>query len=521
MQLRASAWVKSFRALGVSHTSCQWLARGPPSFPGKAGGLRVSGREALMEQQQPDGGRMPPQNVEVERQVLGACLVDNEAIPRAAEILRGDPQRLFYHRAHAVVWQTLLDLIDDGEPADQYTVEASLRRNGRLDQVGGLPYIVELTGRAASGANVAHHAKIVCDAAQARSLISVGAEMIRSAYDGDDVQTSMSKAMDSLYSLQTVGVAGGYRSARDAALAAMVSFREAKAAGGTVQGVPSGLTDLDEVTAGFQKGDLILLAGRPSSGKSAAAHGIARYAAQQGIPVGIVSLEMSTVQIGQRLLSHESGENLHHIRTGRADEHLLEKAVRDASGLPIWTDDTVGVKMIDIRARARALQRRHKIGLFLVDYLQLVDPDEVGDSSEREVSAISRALKHMAKELNTPVVALSQLSRASQARKDKRPELSDLRSSGSLEQDADVVIFVHRPEQWHIVKEKGTNRDLHGIAELIVAKQRQGPCKTVEVQWCASTTQFRDLAKDASHYPPKPEEAHQETMSWYDSPNNR
>lgn len=445
----------------------------------------------------------------MEQSILGACLVyQSRALEAASAVLRGDPERIFYQRAHAHIWRAICDLEDDGHPVDQLTVSESLAQRGQLEAAGGVTYLAELAGCVASAAQVRHHATIVLEKARWRQMIELAAEIQSAGYEAtqnvDDVVGRFSQQLYDLSNAAATG--GGYRPLEMFISEALEVYDEAAKNPGGLTGVPAGLTDLDDYTSGWQKGDFILLAARPSTGKSALSFGMGRHAAlNANVPVGIVSLEMSGLQISQRLLSIGSGVDLQAIRRGEAGPDgalaIAQAASRDARA-PIYIDDQAGQTIVDIRSRARNLVQQRGVRMLIVDYLQLVDPTEASDSSEREISQISKGLKRIARELNIPVVALSQLSRAPMSRKGHTPQLSDLRGSGSLEQDADVVIFIHRPAQFGIEFDDDGN-DLRNMAELHIAKQRNGPTGLVEVSWDKKTTLFRDLERHAIE-PPAP-----------------
>jgi len=462
----------------------------------------------MTEQPPPEGmDRLPPQALEVEKAVLGACLLDKRGVSRAGEVIRGPDD--FYHRAHGRIWMALVDMFDDDEAIDQLTLSEELKRRGQLEDVGGVIYLAELAGEVASSANVSHHAAILTEKALARGIIELGADMQRMAFDGDDPLEVLTHASEALYKMRDKRQAADGAVRLEVYLAeALEQFDRAHANPDTLTGVTTGLIDLDNLTAGWQASDLILLAARPSVGKTAAGLGFARAAAESGVPVLVQELEMPGIQVGQRMLASGSGVNLHQIRTGRIDDPLraveLNAAAQRDSKLPIYIDDTGGLSITDIRTRARREQVRLSIGLVIIDYIQLVDPDTQSESTEREVSNISKGLQRMARELKIPVIALSQLSRASMSRKDKRPELSDLRGSGSLEQDADVIVFPHRPEAF------GITHDSEGVSEegkgyMIVGKQRNGPTETVKVSWDKKTATFKNLT---------PEYRNEEPPSW-------
>lgn len=453
----------------------------------------------------PDGlDRMPPQAVDLERKILGACLIDRRGIERAMEVLQGDPIRVWYHRPHAHIWRVLRDLWDDDDPVDLSIVGEALKRRGKLDECGGQVYLVELAGETASPANVEMHCRMVMDAARARAVIELASDLSDAAYRSEDVSGAILSAMDGLYSLQMAGPrSGGWRSLSDALSEALSRHDKARKAGTGLTGVPWGLSDLDEMTGGMQPGEVSLLAARPGTGKTSLALQVVRHAALAGIGVGVVSLEMAHAVLGQRWLASAADVSLRAIRRGQAtDEQVddLTNAASSEANLPVWIDDTPGLTITEVRARCRALRRRHGVGLIVIDYLQLIDPDKATESSEREVAQISKGLQRMAMELDVPVLALCQLSRAPMSRGDKRPVQSDLRGSGGLEQDARVVVFLHRPEMHAPASQR---ENLQGVAEIIVSKQNNDETGTIKVQWDGSHTRFRPLAHSTYGEPPQ------------------
>ena len=438
--------------------------------------------------------RLPPQAVEVEQAILGACLIQRSAIGRAAAILCSD--EVFYHSPHGLIWNAILALEAKGEAVDQLTVVEELKRRGQLDAVGGVAYISELGMGVASAANVEHHAKIVAGKHLLRRVIEVGVEMTRQGYEAtQEAEAIVMSASEQLYRLLELGHRpGGYVPIERVMHETLEAAQAAQGHAG-LTGVDTGLVDLNQITGGWQNGDLVIIAARPSVGKSALATGMGLHAAvKSDVGVAIVSLEMANLQVGQRLLAAASGVNLHRLRTGTMGAEAwtqIAHASTTIAAAPIWVDDAPGQSVIEMATRARQLKQRHGIGLVIVDYLQLATATDGqrNISREQEVSRISRGLKGMAKELNVPVLALSQLSRASEARADHRPQLSDLRDSGQIEADADVVVFLYRPEM------QG-KKDQPGRVELLVRKQRNGPTGDVVAHFDAETATFSNAAPD-------------------------
>ena len=441
-----------------------------------------------------DLGRMPPQAVEVEQAVLGAMMLEQRAIVRAVEIL---DESCFYHAPHSRIFAAMTELFEQGTAVDQLTLTEELKRRGQLDDVGGVVYLAKLGSEVATTANIDFHARIVLEKALGRKLIETSSEVIERAYAADeDVQTLLDNAEQKLFTLSENQIGEGFEPLEKVMGETFEHLEHVHAGAGTVLGVDTGFADLNDQMSGFQKGDLIILAARPSVGKTALALTLARNAAvEAGVGMGIFSLEMSKMQLAQRLLSVETKVDLHKLRTGRLrDEdwmnltHNIDRLAR----APIYIDDTPGISVLEARAKARRLQREHGIGMVIIDYLQLMSGHIRTQSREQEISHISRGLKAMAKELDVPVLALSQLSRAVESRTDRRPQLSDLRESGSLEQDADVVMFIYRPEMYDLKSPDGES--LEGLAQIIIGKQRNGPVGSVDLMWNKESATYEAMA---------------------------
>ena len=441
-----------------------------------------------------DLGRMPPQAVEVEQAVLGAMMLEQRAIVRAIETL---DESCFYHAPHSRIFAAMTELFERGTAVDQLTLTEELKRRGQLDDVGGVVYLAKLGSEVATTANIDFHARIVLEKALGRKLIETSSEVIERAYAADeDVQTLIDNAEQKLFTLSENQIGEGFEPLEKVMGETFEHLERVQAGGGTVLGVDTGFADLNYQMSGFQKGDLIILAARPSVGKTALALTLARNAAvETGVGMAIFSLEMSKMQLAQRLLSVETKVDLHKLRTGRLrDEdwmnltHNIERLAR----APIYIDDTPGISVLEARAKARRLQREHGVGMVIIDYLQLMSGHIRTQSREQEISHISRGLKAMAKELDVPVLALSQLSRAVESRTDRRPQLSDLRESGSLEQDADVVMFIYRPEMYDLKSPDGES--LEGLAQIIIGKQRNGPIGSVDLMWNKESATYEAMA---------------------------
>ena len=437
----------------------------------------------------------PPSAPEIEASVLGAMLIEKEAVPKAIELLKTNS---FYLREHQLIFEAMIHLFDLGEPIDTVTVYEELKKREQTDASGGAVYLSKLSQNISSAANIEFHAKIILEKEILRGLITSAHEIARSAYDGtedafDLLDIAESKIFEITESHLKKSYQGMDRAVRDA-----LEYIEAIHSNTTKKfSVPTGFYELDELLGGFQKSDLIIIAARPSMGKTALALSLARNAAiEHKVPIGIFSLEMSTMQLVIRLLCAEGRLNAHLVRTGKLPNEEGVKLSKNAHKLieaPLFVDDTPAQTVLEIRAKARRLKSEHDIGMIIIDYLQLMQGPSNSESREREISHISRSLKSLAKELNIPVVALAQLNRAVEARTDKRPQLSDLRESGSIEQDADVVIFLNRPEYYGIMKnENGDSNE--GVAEIIIGKQRNGPTGTIRLAFIKDYARFENLA---------------------------
>ncbi len=437
-------------------------------------------------------GRVPPQAMEIEVAVLGAMLMEKEAVAKAIEIL---DETAFYKPAHQSIFQAMMSLFERSEPVDLITLTEELRRRGELEKIGGEYYLTELTNKVASAANVEYHAHIVLEKALMRHLIHSSSEVISRAYnETEDSLGLLDEAEQKIFDISEQRMKKSFMSMNVAVHKTMDMLQSIHGKHSGVTGVPSGFADLDSLTGGFQQSDLIIIAGRPSQGKTALALSLARNASVlHDVPIGIFSLEMSVQQLVMRLMCAEARVDAHRVRTGRLPEDEWKKLSTSVGRLykaKIFIDDTPGLGILELRAKARRLKVEHNIGLIAVDYLQLMQGPRNAQSREQEISAISRSLKALAKELNLPVIALSQLNRSVESRNDKKPALSDLRESGAIEQDADVVIFVHRPEMFGIAEQEGESTE--GLAEIIIGKQRNGPTDTVKLQFIKQYARFEN-----------------------------
>ena len=437
--------------------------------------------------------RALPQAVDVERAVLGAMLIDNMAINRVTEVL-GD-ETAFYHTPHRRVYAAIQNLSEHGEPVDQVTLAEALSRRGQLDAVGGAVFIAELAGEMATAANAEYHAQIVLEKAQRRRLIDAATQTIAESYEEtENVRELIDRAEQRVFQIAEGELGKGVRPLSAAIAEAFVAIERAHEHPGALTGVTTGYTELDEITAGLQASDLIILASRPSMGKTALTLCMARNAAIKGdVPVLYFSLEMSTEQLAQRLLCAEARVSSHRLRTGRLSEEEWQRLSEWTGKLidaTLYIDDTPAISVMELRAKARRAKAEYDIGLIFVDYLQLMTASENFGNREQEIAYISRSLKALAKELEVPLVACAQLSRAVESRTDKRPQLSDLRESGSLEQDADVVMFLFRPEVYGIADEEGNTQE--GVAEVILGKQRSGPIGNVFLSFVGEYLRFEE-----------------------------
>jgi replicative DNA helicase len=439
-------------------------------------------------------GRVPPQAMDIEMAVLGAMLLEKNAIARALEIL---DDTVFYKPAHQKIFKAVIGLFEKNEAVDSITLAEELRRKGELDEIGGPMYLSDLTMRVTSAANIEYHAKIVLEKSLLRNLIGASSEISSRAFnEAEDALDLLDEAEQKIFKISEKRLKKSFVSMNDAVVSTMEMLESIHGSNSGVTGVPAGFPRLDNLTGGFQKSDLVIIAARPSMGKTAFVLSVARNAAvDHGVPVGFFSLEMSAQQLVLRLICAEARVDAHSVRTGRLPEdqwHQLSERIGKLYQAKIFIDDTPALGILELRAKARRLKVEHNIGMIIVDYLQLMQGPKSSQSREQEISNISRSMKALAKELNIPVLALSQLNRSLEARPDKRPMLSDLRESGAIEQDADVVIFVHRPEKYGLTKDD--NSSAEGIAEIIIGKQRNGPTDQVELAFIKQYARFDNLA---------------------------
>lgn len=433
--------------------------------------------------------RVPPNNMEAEQSVIGAMLLDKNAISTASEILRGED---FYKESHRLIFETILELYDKDEPVDLVTLVDSLRGKGILETVGGITYLSNLASSVPTTSNVKYYAKIVEDKSTLRKLIMSSSSTIEKCYEAsEDVASILDKAEKDIFDISQKAMVHDFEPMSRILEKGFNEIERMYINKGSITGVPSGFPDLDSKTSGFQKGDLVLIAARPSMGKTAFALNIAQYAAiRNNNSVAIFSLEMSKEQLAYRMLCAEANVDMLKLRTGNLDDDdwvRLAKSAGPLASAKIFIDDTPGISVTEMRSKCRRLKIEHGLDMIIVDYLQLLQGRGKSENRQQEVSDISRSLKTLAKEIDAPVISLSQLSRAPEARSDHRPMLSDLRESGSIEQDADVVCFLYRDEYYNKESEK------KNIAEVIISKQRNGPTGTVELAFIGKYTKFGTL----------------------------
>ncbi len=435
--------------------------------------------------------KVQPQSIEAETSVLGAMLMDKEAICKAVETLSEDA---FYKTAHRKIYSAIIDLFEKNEPVDLVTLTNELKKKGELSNIGGAIYLTTILNSVPTAANVEYYIQIVNEKAIIRGLLSAATEIASMAYQPtEDITQMLDKAEQLIFNIVQRKVNRDFIHIGEMLHDSFAMIEKLYAKKTYVIGVPTGFHDLDVLTAGLHPSDLIIIAGRPSMGKSSFALNIAQYAAiKEKIPVGLFSLEMSKDQLVQRMLCAEARVDAHKLRTGylgEADWPKLTTAAGVLAETPIYIDDSPAPSVLEIRAKARRLMAKYNIGLIIIDYLQLIQGRMNIDNRQQEISEISRSLKALARELNIPVVALSQLSREVEKRGDRRPQLSDLRESGAIEQDADLVAFVYREEYYKPTPEN------EGIAEIIIGKQRNGPIGIVKLAFIKKYTRFENIAK--------------------------
>ena len=438
-----------------------------------------------------DLGKIPPQDIEAEQAVIGSMLTDQDAVSSAIETLKPED---FYREDNKIIYEAILNIYNRAEPIDIITLKAELSSMGKLDAVGGLEYIAVLPDKVPPTANVDRYIKIVEEKAMLRNLIKTANDILSMGYEPtDEPERVMDLAEKKIFDVMQKKSQKGYTPIKDVLVESFSKLEELYNQKQHVTGVPTGFIDLDKMTAGLHGSEFILIAARPAMGKSAFALNIGAYAATRAnIPVAIFSLEMAKDQVANRILCSEALVDSNAVRTGELSDEDLSKLAETSGELSqaqIFIDDTAGISVMEIRAKCRKLKLEKNIGLVIIDYLQLIQGSGKSSSREQEIAEISRSLKILAKEIEVPVIALSQLSRAVEARPDHRPMLSDLRESGSIEQDADIVMFLYRDDYYNEDSEKKNQ------AEVIIAKQRAGSTGTVDLAWLGQYTKFANLDK--------------------------
>jgi replicative DNA helicase len=437
--------------------------------------------------------RTLPHNLEAEKCVLGAILINNQAFNQAAEVIDAHD---FFRDAHRRIFEKMIGLTDRSEPVDLVTLKDELGRSGELDEVGGPAYISALTDGVPRSANVEYYARIVKEKSTLRRLIQSANEMLTRAYDAEqDADDLLDLAEQSIFKIAENRLRAGFVPLSELVGTSYQLIERLQAHKGLVTGVPSGFVDLDEMTSGFQKQDLVIIAARPSMGKTSFVLNVGLNAAiEAGKTVGIFSLEMSNDQLFIRMLTSEARIDAHRFRggfLGDADYERLTTASARLHDAKVFIDDSPGLGLLEMRAKARRLKLEHGLDLLVVDYLQLMQGRGRFENRQQELASISRSMKILAKELDVPILALSQLSRAPEGRTDHRPQLSDLRESGALEQDADLVLFIYREEMY--AQEAERRPEVEGLAELIIGKQRNGPVGTARLAFLKQYTRFENL----------------------------
>lgn len=436
--------------------------------------------------------RIPPQNVEAERSTLGSMLLEKEAIYKSVEVLKPED---FYREAHRVIFEVVTHLANKGEPVDIITVSEELKQRNMLDKIGGIAYLTTLANSVPTAANIEYYARIVEEKSILRAVITAASNILAMGYAGtEDISVILDNAEKQIFQIGQKRNVKGFVSLKNILIETFERIEKIYESKGGVTGVSSGFIDLDRMTAGLQPSDLIILAARPSMGKTTFALNIARnVAVESKIPVVVFSMEMSKEQLALKLLCSEAGVDNQRIRTGTLmdnDWPRLSYALGRLSDCNIFIDDTPGLTALEIRSRARRIKSEHGLGLIVIDYLQLMQSSRSRtENRQQEVSEISRSLKSLAREVSVPVISLSQLSRAVEQRTDKKPFLADLRESGSLEQDADMVAFLYREDYYN------PESDKKNITELIIAKQRNGPVGTIELLFQKEFSKFVGLEK--------------------------
>jgi replicative DNA helicase len=436
--------------------------------------------------------KVPPQNLEAEQSVLGGILLENTAINPVLEIMAGSD---FYSDAHRKIFAAILELSERNQPADIITLSNHLRDKKQLDAVGGALYLSKLVDDVPSAANISHYARIVKEKSVLRNLIATATDILNRTYGaGSDVDSVLDEAEHAIFEISQNKIRPSFYPLKDIIKDSFRTIERLYERKELITGVPTGFTKLDEMTSGLQRSDLVIIAGRPSMGKTAFALNIAQFCSvEEGVPVAVFSLEMAKEQLAMRMLSSEARVDSQKIRKGflgESDWPKLTTAAGRLSEAQLFIDDTPSISVLEMKAKSRRLKAEHGLGLIILDYLQLMKGSAYADTREQEISEISRSLKGLAKELNVPVVALSQLNRKVEDRTSRRPQMADLRESGAIEQDADVILFLYRDEVYN----KSEDNPEKGFAEVIIGKQRNGPVGTIKLVFQEKFTRFENAA---------------------------
>jgi replicative DNA helicase len=449
--------------------------------------------------------RLPPQNLEAEMSVLGGVLLENEALHRALETLRPDD---FYRDSHRKIFAALITLSERNEPADLVTLTSVLKERNALEEVGGSSYLTTLVAYVPTAANIGYYCKLVKDAAIARELIRVATEIAGRGYEGGEVESALEWAEQAIFQIATMKTRPAFYSTGEVVKDSIRAIERLYERQEAITGVPTGFTDLDKLTSGLQPSDLIIIAGRPSMGKTAFCLNLVEHAAlhpAKPTAAAIFSLEMSKEQLVQRLLCSVARIDANRVRTGKlahSEFPALVNAAGEISEAPIYIDDTPAISILELKSKARRLKAEKNVGLIVVDYLQLMQGKNA-ENRQQEISEISRSLKALAKELSVPVIALSQLNRSLESRTDKRPQLADLRESGAIEQDADVILFLYREAVYCEACRKRDNSCDKGhakTAEVIIGKQRNGPLGMEQLTFLGEFMRFESHSKRDDEY---------------------
>ena len=441
-------------------------------------------------------GRSLPQSVDVEQSLLGAMILDIEAVTTASELLKKDD---FYKEGHKILFEVIIDMYRNNETIDTLLLKSKLETLGVLEEVGGLDYIAKLTDAGILTTNAEHYSKVIEEKSVLRRLIRTSSEIITKGYNSENADALLEKAEQDIFDISQKKNREGFVPINEILEKTYDQIEALAEAGGTITGLSTGFDQIDEKTSGLQRSDLILVAARPSMGKTSLAINICQNAALAGKNVAIFSLEMAKEQLVQRMLSTEALIKVGDVRDGNLTDDdwiALSKASASLSKAKVYIDDTPGINLMEMRAKARRLKMEHGIDLIMIDYLQLMSTSEKGESRQQEISSLSRGVKGLAREMDCPVMTLSQLSRAPEQRADHRPILSDLRDSGAIEQDADIVMFLYRDEYYNQETED------KGIGELIIAKQRNGETGTIKLAWLGEYTKFATISheNETNHY---------------------